>query len=475
MNLTAPVDVGMRDAAALRAVARARAVEMARGPEVLLLNTDSAGAPLALNMLLNLHRLGYCAHTIVVAYDDGACATLAAAAARLPLALAREIRSLPCVFDSWWDRHMRLEKTFSVTPRQGSWMVRWAIFARLVRLGYNVLSFDTDGAVLDDMYPHLHAAELCGRFTLMYASDYELLSPWLQTGFVYACGAARDGAAAYVIAEVVDRYLRMADACGGAYRGGTPDADGTVCPPGSWLLAARGYDGLHFDQYIHRGVVHSCAMRDGRMWWSQLEDMSSTAWPWAANRSACLEVEASARSAAIHMPVRRGPPPPARAAPGVSRGAALARAAPTHQWTRSDLLPHGSSRHALTGDAGEAPPPTPAAGAPSAAAGSAAAGSAAAGSREGGAGSGGGVARGGGVALSWGRRFGLGAGPDASHDPSPYRSAHWANLRPAVTLATQLPYQAGAQSRGWWTAFAQARARPSDSAPSHRAHGLLRD
>ena len=51
----------------------------------------------------------------------------------------------------------------------------------------------------------------------MYASDYELLSPWLQTGFTYACAARRDGAAAWVVAEVVDRYLRFADACGGAH------------------------------------------------------------------------------------------------------------------------------------------------------------------------------------------------------------------------------------------------------------------
>ena len=47
----------------------------------------------------------------------------------------------------------------------------------------------------------------------------------------------------------------------------------------AWLLAARQFDGFNFDQYIHRGVIHSSAMRDGRRWWSQREDRSSAAAP----------------------------------------------------------------------------------------------------------------------------------------------------------------------------------------------------
>jgi hypothetical protein len=247
-NLSAATDIAFQtDPSALRRVARAQhAAHMARGPELLLINTDSGGAALALNSLLNLDRLGY-AHVIVVGYDAKACETLAEAVRRLPQRLARSLASTPCLRDSWWERHSSARKRFAVTRRQGAWMVRWAVFARLVRLGYNVLSFDTDGAALDDLYPHLHSAALCGRFSLMYASDYERLSPWLQTGFAYACGARRDGAAAWVVAEVVDRYLRFADACGGAYEG-TDDPSGTPCPPGSWLLHARQFDGLHFDQ-----------------------------------------------------------------------------------------------------------------------------------------------------------------------------------------------------------------------------------
>ena len=56
---------------------------------------------------------------------------------------------------------------------------------------------------------------------------------------VYACGAARDGAAAWVLAEMVDRFFRLADACGGAgdvptkdgrSKGGEDGGDGTPCP-----------------------------------------------------------------------------------------------------------------------------------------------------------------------------------------------------------------------------------------------------
>jgi hypothetical protein len=283
-NLSTPIEIAFQlDEHALRKVARAHAAPMAHGAELLLMNTDSGGVAMALNSLLNLQRLQY-THVMVVGYDGRTCESLGGAVARLPPRFRHSLSSLPCVHDSWWTEHNLARKRYRVTQRQGAWMVRWAVFARLVRLGYNVLSFDTDGAVLEDLYRHLHSRALCGRFTLMYASDYELHSPWLQTGFVYACGAARDGAAAWIIAEVVDRFLRFADACGGALSNEPADTDGTPCPPGSWLLAARHFDGLHFDQYIHRGVVHTSARRDGRMWWSQLEDMSSTAWPWAHNR-----------------------------------------------------------------------------------------------------------------------------------------------------------------------------------------------
>ena len=52
-------------------------------------------APL-LSMPLNLERLGY-AHVLVVGYDAEACATLAAAARRLPPRLADALSRMPCV------------------------------------------------------------------------------------------------------------------------------------------------------------------------------------------------------------------------------------------------------------------------------------------------------------------------------------------------------------------------------------------
>ena len=105
---------------------------------------------------------------------------------------------------------------------QGSWFIRWAMVARLVRLGYNVLCVDTAVAVrerrncthgvlqwnscpvhlkshgvlqwnylksrlslqvLEDVLPHLHSEALCGRFSLMFANDYDvgqvLYSGWV--------------------------------------------------------------------------------------------------------------------------------------------------------------------------------------------------------------------------------------------------------------------------------------------------------
>ena len=82
-----------------------------------------------------------------------------------------------------------------MSARLIAWLSRWTVVARLVRLGYNVLSCDVDFAVVSDPYPHLHSASLCGRFALAFAADYNWRTPELQSGFAYACGAARDGAA----------------------------------------------------------------------------------------------------------------------------------------------------------------------------------------------------------------------------------------------------------------------------------------
>jgi hypothetical protein len=237
------IDVGLSSPEALRSIARHRHFRSTYGHDILLTATDATGAHLALNFLIALARLRI-AHHVVLSYDGHACSTLAAAAVKLSSTeQRRSLLATPCVRDLWWERHLERQLAHAVERRLGTWFARWSMVARLVRLGYNVLSADTDVALLDNPYPYLHSASLCGRFAAMFGTDYGIRSTELQNGIAYTCGARRDGATAWVLAEAVDRYLRLADACGGAYRGDRSEA-GTRCPPGSWLHAARMYGGV---------------------------------------------------------------------------------------------------------------------------------------------------------------------------------------------------------------------------------------
>ena len=323
-DLSEAIDVAATPGA-LRTVARQRALRTSQGDEVMLLATDRGGGALTLNMLLNLDALRI-QHHMLLGYDNETCKHMASSIGRLAGATRRQsLLRMPCLRDTAWEEHVRsTHRRVAVTRRFGMWFARWSAIARLVRLGYNVLSCDVDAALLENPYPHLHAAELCGRFTLMFASDYDIGASELQNGFMYACGARRDGASAWVLAEAVDRYLRLADACGGAYdgegaNGGTDGTggrgdEGTGCPAGSWLHAARAFAMLPFDQWLHRGAVHSAMAADGIHWWSVLEDTSSSAWPFVANRSVALEVLAAAREAPHGILAHQdGPPPPIRA------------------------------------------------------------------------------------------------------------------------------------------------------------------
>ena len=58
----------------------------------------------------------------------------------------------------------------------------------------------------------------------------------------------------YYYCEQVDRYLRLADACGG-WSDAQLDKGGTPCPAGSWLHGARKYPAFFFDQWHHRSAV----------------------------------------------------------------------------------------------------------------------------------------------------------------------------------------------------------------------------
>ena len=126
------------DPSVLRWVARKRAALLPHGPELLLVATDLQGGPMALNLLLNLHRLKY-RMAFVVAYEPKVCSVLGRAAERLSSpAAAAAVAGTPCLTDSWWIRHIERKKRNLLDRGQGRWMIRWATFARLIRLGYNV-------------------------------------------------------------------------------------------------------------------------------------------------------------------------------------------------------------------------------------------------------------------------------------------------------------------------------------------------
>ena len=399
--------------AALRVVARRVARHTVHGRDVLLTVANRWASPMALNFLVNLHALGL-KNALLLANDAHVCGVLAAAAREaLPADSRAAVLATPCLRDTWWEAHMSRAKSIAIAGRLGVWLSRWCIISRLVRLGYNVLSTDVDVAILADPYPHLHAASLCGRFALGFASDYNWKTPELQSGFMYVCNARPDGAALWMLQEAVDRYLRLADACGGAYVDGgdggddSNTADGTLCPPGSWLHAARLYDGFAFDQWLLRGTLHSAIAADGRMWWSVLEDTSSSSWPWKSNRSVAVTI-ASEQRRMKHgvLRVANGGPPESGRAHSSHIG-----------WNWADVVADSEQ---------DAP-------------------------------------------LDWRRRFAL--GPRGHHG----RYAFWATLRGGVPLATQLPRAIGEPlDRGWRQACSASHPDAPDTPLQRRAHAQCR-
>ena len=176
-------DVATADPSVLRTVARSAASPSARGDELMLVASNSAGGALALNALLGLEALGY-RHALLVAYERELCTTLGDAVGRVPARLGRDaIAQTPCVWDSFWESGLEaLPRAPTITTRYRQWLVRWSVFARLVRLGYNVLCVDADAVLLDHALRHLHSAALCGSASLMFATDYDPGAPFLQNG-----------------------------------------------------------------------------------------------------------------------------------------------------------------------------------------------------------------------------------------------------------------------------------------------------
>ena len=78
------------------------------------------------------------------------CTLLGDAVSRVPARLGRDaIARTPCVWDSFWESGLEaLPRAPAIAGRYRQWLVRWSVFARLVRLGYNVLCVDADAVLL---------------------------------------------------------------------------------------------------------------------------------------------------------------------------------------------------------------------------------------------------------------------------------------------------------------------------------------
>ena len=86
------------------------------------------------------------------------------AVSRVPARLGRDaIARTPCVWDSFWESGLEaLPRAPAIAGRYRQWLVRWSVFARLVRLGYNVLCVDADAVLLEHcMLPSYHPYVLC--------------------------------------------------------------------------------------------------------------------------------------------------------------------------------------------------------------------------------------------------------------------------------------------------------------------------
>ena len=80
------------------------------------------------------------------------------AVSRVPARLGRDaIARTPCVWDSFWESGLEaLPRAPAIAGRYRQWLVRWSVFARLVRLGYNVLCVDADAVCMCMMVPVLY-------------------------------------------------------------------------------------------------------------------------------------------------------------------------------------------------------------------------------------------------------------------------------------------------------------------------------
>ncbi len=136
-------------------------------------------------------------------------------------------------------------------------MKRVMLLARAVRLGYNVLSLDTDVIVYRNPYSYLKSPPYSSMHMVVGKSVVGVV---VNTGVVYVQGAARHGPVAWLLAEVVDRNLRwiehnvsmphMAQALGGGAAG-----PGAVGGAAARLVLQHADSRGCWDQYLFADVV----------------------------------------------------------------------------------------------------------------------------------------------------------------------------------------------------------------------------
>ncbi|KXZ43274.1 hypothetical protein GPECTOR_96g740 [Gonium pectorale] len=88
-------------------------------------------------------------------------------------------------------------------------MKRIMLLARIVRLGYNVLSLDTDVIIFRDPYPLLKAPPY--NTVQMVVGKSIRSNGVANTGVVYVHNASRSGPVAWVLSEVVQRNMRWVE------------------------------------------------------------------------------------------------------------------------------------------------------------------------------------------------------------------------------------------------------------------------
>eukprot|EP00798_Chlamydomonas_sp_ICE-L_P030110 gene30110-35086_t len=170
----------------------------------IVLMCSSAGYLLAIKQAtMNLERLGM-EHVMVLGFTEKDCEVL-----------SKELPSYGCVWDHFM-LPMVGKDIYRVAKAVPLWHNRWRTMARQARLGYNVLSIDTDVVFYHDPYRFFKAPPFKKYViinqpeTLYSSSDYHHVNA-ANGGIIYVQNASPTGPAAWLLAEVSDRILRFLD------------------------------------------------------------------------------------------------------------------------------------------------------------------------------------------------------------------------------------------------------------------------